>query len=170
MTHNVHSDKCATNTTITSISPSGTLKTKNRKSNYDAFFLEPYNGARGETALWIAVITQAMMDALSHSKQSEAQYHKHEAIRWLSDNSKDFVEVCMSAGLDPDYVRRKAKRALVVPTLWRAAPGKGKRYLERKSYRERMKSSATKEDSARRIHSFSYTTDIGGQIIVGPWA
>ncbi|MDX1974441.1 MAG: hypothetical protein SFT92_02070 [Rickettsiales bacterium] len=75
------------------------------------------------------------MDALSKPKKSEDQYHKDEAVRWLLSGTRDFVEVCLNAGLDPAYVRRKAKKALLQPTAWRAAPGKGKRYVERKAYR-----------------------------------
>jgi len=101
------------------------------------WFGGPFNPVRGENALWVAVITQAMMDALSRCKNSEAAYHKHEATRWLMDNSKDFIMVCLLAGFDPGYIRRQAKRALIAPRPWRAEAGKGKRYLERKSYRKR---------------------------------
>jgi hypothetical protein len=89
----------------------------------------------GETALWAAVITQALMDALSKAKNSEAQYHKHEAIRWLTNNNADFITVCLCAGFDPDYVRKRAKQAIANPLPWRAEPGKGKRYHQRRKYR-----------------------------------
>ena len=100
---------------------------------------DPNQPVRGEQALWVAVITQAMMDALSRASSSEARYHKNEAINWLTGNSKDFVTVCLHAGLDPNYVRRKAKRSLLNPQNWRADAGKGKRYEERKAYRKRKK-------------------------------
>lgn len=102
-----------------------------------------HNPVRGETALWVAVITQAMMDALSRARNSEAQYEKHEAIHWLTSNSRDFTTVCLFAGMDPDYVRRKAKRTLAAPIPWRAEAGKGKRYLERKAYRKRLEEEAS---------------------------
>jgi hypothetical protein len=119
--------------------------------------VEPFNHARGETALWVAVITQAMMDALSKSKTPEMRYHKYEAIRWLSDNSKDFVMVCYFADMDPDYVRRKAKKSLLSPTAWRAEAGKGKRYMERKSYRNKHQKPPVQPPAPT------------GQIIDGPW-
>ena len=122
----------------------------------------PYNTVRGETALWVAVITQAMMDALSRARNSEAMYHKHEAIRWLSDNSKDFRLVCMLAERDPDAIRRQAKRALVSPVSWRAAAGHGKRYNERKAYRQRLKKCRPKPSSPP-------PADSGHKVIVGPW-
>ena len=110
--------------------------------------------------MWVAVITQAMMDALSRSKQAEARYYKQEAIHWLSDNSRDFVEVCLLAGLSPDYVRTKAKRAMVKPTSWRAAPGKGRRYLERKAYRKSLKKSPASESASPPVRA---------QVLIGPW-
>lgn len=114
-------------------------RTKRRGQPVFDFGGAPYNHARGETALWVAVITQAMMDALSNAASAEARYHKNEAIHWLTGNSRDFVMVCLSAGMDPDCVRRKAKRALASPSPWRAEAGKGKRYLERKAYRQKLK-------------------------------
>jgi hypothetical protein len=114
---------------------------------------------RGEKAVWVAVITQAMQDALSRSQKSEAKLHKHEAMQWLTGNSKDFIDVCLLAGLDPDYVRRKAKKALISPTRWRAEAGTSKRYAERKAYRARMK------DGHAQQHQHSPPA-----IIQGPWA
>jgi hypothetical protein len=123
----------------TSSAPSPRLKNKRKKQNSLIWLEEPYNRTRGEMALWVAVITQAMMDALSRARNAEAQYHKNEAIHWLTSNSKDFVMVCLCAGMDPDYVRRQAKRTLLKPVAWRAEAGKGKRYLERKAYRTSKK-------------------------------
>ena len=58
---------------------------------------------------------------------------------WLTGNSRDFRMVCECAGFDPGYVRRMAKRALSSPRKWRADPGQGKRYLERREYRRKVK-------------------------------
>lgn len=137
-------------------------KIKRHKIENIEWLNDPNRPVRGETALWVAVITQAMMDALSKAKNNEARYHKYEAINWLTGNSKNFVTVCLNAGLDPNYVRRKAKRAIASPTLWRAEPGKGKRYNERKAYRKRIKSSRPEErepssDAAKN------------NVITGPW-
>lgn len=122
-------------------------RSRRRGRTYSLAWLEePYNHARGEMALWVAVITQAMMDALNRANTAEAAYYKHEAIHWLTGGSKDFIMVCHYAGLDPDYVRRNAKRALVSPVPWRAEPRKGKRYLERKAYRQSRKKEALREE------------------------
>ncbi len=116
---------------------------------------------RGETSLWVAVITQAMMDALSNAKTSEARYHKHEAINWLTGNSRNFNTVCHFANLDPDYVRRKAKRAIVSPQNWRAEPGTGKRFYERQAYRKRQKALKSQQEESGPAALPS--------VINGPW-
>lgn len=95
--------------------------------------------AHGEAALWAAVITQALMDALHRPTTAEATYFKHEATVWLTENNRDFRMVCECAGFDPGYVRRMAKRALTSPRKWRADPGHGPRYLERRESRQRIK-------------------------------
>ncbi len=120
---------------------------------------EPYDYAGGERALWVAVITQAVMDALSRAPSSEALYHKHEAIRWLMDGSRDFITVCQHAGYEPDYIRKCAKRALSSPNPWRALPGQGNRYLERRAYRARQKIAALHQQPVEALH-----------VVPGPWA
>lgn len=138
-----------------------TAYSRSRKKNASSldWLQPPYNHVRGENSLWIAVITQAMMDALSKSRNPETQYHRHESIRWLTGNSKDFIMVCHFADMDPDYVRRKAKKAIIAPTPWRAEAGKGKRYLERRTYRQKNKKPAVKEPAPAKP----------AIIIQGPW-
>lgn len=79
----------------------------------------PFNPTRGEEALWSAVITQALMDAGSKSRKPEAVQEKAKAIRWLLGDSEDFHTVCQNAGLDPAYVREKAKAAIARGCVWR---------------------------------------------------
>lgn len=135
------------------------IRTRPRKKTVavHSWFEGPYNSVRGENALWVAVITQAMMDALNRSRHPESLYHKHAAIEWLTGGGKDFAMVCSFAGLDPNYVRRMAKKAIASPTLWRAAPGKGERYLERKAYRQRMREPHKEEERGTAT------------ILHGPW-
>lgn len=85
---------------------------------------ESYNPVRGETALWKAVITQALMDAGSQSNKNEAQHDKAKAIRWLLGNSEDFVTVCLNADLDPQSVRKKAMAAIERGCIWRQGMAK----------------------------------------------
>ena len=89
------------------------------KGNIPESFSEAYNPVKGEMALWAAVITQALMDAGSKSAKPEAQHEKAKAIRWLLGNSEDFVTVCQNAGLDPLYVRDKARKAIQRGCVWR---------------------------------------------------
>jgi hypothetical protein len=131
---------------ILSPTPLSSRKKPSRKSPRWAaklpWYCDKFNPVLGEAGLWMAVITQAMMDALSRSTHPEHRYHKEAAIQWLTGNSRDFYLVCSLANLDPGYVRRNAKRALTVAVEWRAAPGKGARYQERKAYRKRLKKPA----------------------------
>lgn len=89
------------------------LQTPNTGSNEDGF---------GERALWAAVITQALMDAASHSKKPEAIKAKEEAIQWLKGDSTTFFEVCEMAGYDPGYVRMMSGQALARQCRWRNTP------------------------------------------------
>lgn len=84
-----------------------------------------------EPGLWRAVITQALMDAASQSKKSEAKRSRRDALEWLLSNSRDFEAVCDNAGFDPGYVRRRAKEALLRGCEWRLPSGQGWRTLKR---------------------------------------
>lgn len=85
----------------------------------------PTSFARGEQALWAAVITQALMDAASASGKPEARRKKLSALDWLSLIDEDFTTVCDMAGLDPDYVHTKARHAVHHGCQWRLSPGQG---------------------------------------------
>lgn len=78
-----------------------------------------------EPGLWRAVITQALMDAASRSRKSEARRSREDAIRWLMSDTSDFEAVCDHAGLDPDYVRSRAVQALKRRCEWRLPAGQG---------------------------------------------
>lgn len=78
-----------------------------------------------EPGLWCAVITQALMDAASRSRKSEARRTRNDALNWLLTHSPDFEAVCDNAGLDPDYVRTRAKLALSRGFAWRLPAGQG---------------------------------------------
>ncbi len=91
----------------------------------------------GYRALWRAVITQALMDAGSNSKKLEFKQEKARAISWLNSDSEDFNEVCMMAGLEPSYVKRKASEAIKNGCKWK---------LERNPFK-----SETREKIERKI-------------------
>ena len=97
------------------------------------------NGIRAEVAMWVAVITQAVQDALSRSTSTEMVYHKGQAVIWLTRRSQGLADVCEMAYLDMDYVITKATYAIENEVKWRADAGDGVRYHERKNYRLRRK-------------------------------
>jgi len=100
----------------------------------------PYNAAASEEALWRAVITQAMVDAITTNlSKLEFIIDKMEALTWLTSDSEDFLDVCERAGMDYNDVRVRAKKALTNPSAWRAAAGESERYEERKAFRERCR-------------------------------
>ena len=138
MRQNLESDSYNAPNASTAEKPSKTTR-RSRIKHYDVF-PERHSPVQGERAVWVGVITQALMDALSKSRTAEALYHKHEAIQWLTGNSHNFIMVCQLAGFEPSNIRRKAKRALVSPKEWRLPAGKGKRYMQRKAYRARKAS------------------------------
>jgi hypothetical protein len=131
---------------------------------YNQGFYELSNNSCGESAMWIAVLTQAVMDSISRANNSEARTAKNDAIRWLTGNSKDFVDVCLLAGYDPDYIRLTAKRVIANPKRWRAEPGEGKRYQERRAYRERAekrKPMAPKPKAPAIVIAFAWQQERG---------
>jgi hypothetical protein len=130
-------------------------RTKSERAIFD-FLDVRCNPVYGEMSLWSAVIMQALTDAINSARTAEDDYHKQEALRWLTGNGRDFHAVCMMAGFDPDWVRTRIKKALVGRRPWRASPGRGRRYVERKRYRERVKQSA--HDNA------------GGVVLPSKWA
>ena len=83
-----------------------------------------FNPVRGEMAKWQAVITQALMDAASGSAKPETVHVRSEARRWLLGHSRDFITVCLNAGLEPDTLRMQAMRALERGCKWRAEPSR----------------------------------------------
>lgn len=60
---------------------------------------------------------------------------RDESHRWVFDGKSDFEKWCDSAGLEPEYVRKKAKDIYENGYTFRADPGKGARYKERQAYR-----------------------------------
>lgn len=86
-----------------------------------------------EQSIWRAVITQALMDAASQSRKTEAKRSRNDALNWLLSDSRDFEAVCDNAGFDPGYIRRRAKEALARGFEWRLPSGQGWRTQLRRS-------------------------------------
>ena len=64
-----------------------------------------------EQALWRSVIYRALEDALGeglHGSPIERQRQRDEARDWLTGMSRDFIETCALADMEPEQVRRQA--------------------------------------------------------------
>jgi hypothetical protein len=57
--------------------------------------------------LWMSVINQALMDALSNSKHKRAQINKLKAIKWIINDDVSFENICQMAGLNYQNIRKK---------------------------------------------------------------
>lgn len=86
-----------------------------------------------ERGLWHAVILNALRDAQGTRNnapvvQRASRLYAAQARNWLTSNSRDFVEVCALAGLDPAYVQQQAARVLRDESIsLRAAPARRSR-------------------------------------------
>lgn len=61
----------------------------------------------GETGLWCAVVEQAFEDAFA-PKCGDGRQEQSRARVWLLGRSIEFKTVCWLAGLDPDFIHRRA--------------------------------------------------------------
>ncbi len=86
-----------------------------------------------EPGLWRAVITQALLDAVTRSQKSDARRTRETARNWLLSETRDFEIVCDNAGFDPGYVRRRAREALLRGCEWRLPNGQGWRSMRHQS-------------------------------------
>lgn len=62
-------------------------------------------------SLWRAVIIQAVIDATSNSKNSRSISRKKKANHWIGNN-RSFLNTCLLADMEPNYVQRKVKNFL----------------------------------------------------------
>ena len=86
-----------------------------------------------------AKIVQYLCDLGTRSLSEEAQFFKMKAGHWFfggGKNQEDFYGWCDIADLHPDDIRAIAADVRDQGLHWRAAPGMGKRYHERKVYRQ----------------------------------
>jgi hypothetical protein len=92
--------------------------------------IEPSNVASDEQRLWGAVILRAIADAAwvdsnptggpsekisfwgTRIRRQHANRLRDEAVFWFTFDSQNFRDVCANAGLEPDNVRRLARRAM----------------------------------------------------------
>ena len=115
------------------------MAARNETTHHSIAYTTPFHQrtagsfADHEQSIWRAVITQALMDAASQSRKSEARRSRSDALNWLLSDSRDFEAVCDNAGFEPGYIRRRAKEALARGCEWRLPNGQGWRTQERKA-------------------------------------
>jgi hypothetical protein len=81
---------------------------KRHSADFEDFLIAtPAQPHAPEEALWRAVITQVMTDALSYSDKAETAQERREAIDWLCGMSRDFRVTCCHAGLNYAWVHRR---------------------------------------------------------------
>ena len=88
--------------------------------------------------LWKAVILQAVTDLRYSGSNAQLTREKLLTSAWASPSNPDFRTVCDLADFHPDWLRRQIDLSAQRRTTWRAAPGTGRRYLERRKYRARL--------------------------------
>lgn len=85
----------------------------NSKSNYSAEHEHDIHCQRDpEISLFRAVILQSLLDSVSKSKRTEDKIAKKNAISWLSEKNRDFIEICNLAKMSPEWVSKKAKKVI----------------------------------------------------------
>lgn len=69
---------------------------------------------RGQRALWLAVIANAIQDIIKPTGLigSARELARRSALLWITRPSADFKEVCALAGIEPDRVRAYAREQL----------------------------------------------------------
>lgn len=59
---------------------------------------------------WCCVMLQQLFDAASLSSRPEVRAAKQEAIVWLTNNNRDFRDICDFIGLNPDNILQGCRR------------------------------------------------------------
>ena len=86
--------------------------------NHPVFLNETDFKAEKFCRVWQKVIYQAFVDAGNNSKKSRAKVQKLRAINWLKGKDDSFYEVCLLAGLEPNYVKKQVTKTLRRTSEW----------------------------------------------------
>lgn len=109
------------------------------------------NDKSPEKSLWVAVLLQQVLDFKTRSQDNDSLYNKRVANLWLDSANADFRDVCVMAGFNPKYVIKSLAKSRESGFQWRAAPGMGLRYLERRQYRLNQKGFISMTASFRHV-------------------
>ncbi|WP_261368739.1 hypothetical protein [Rickettsia argasii] len=64
-----------------------------------------------DIALRSAIITQVIIDAILSTKK-EATKAEYNAKKWFFENNENFNATCLEIGIEPNYVRKTAKKLI----------------------------------------------------------
>ncbi|MDX1916935.1 MAG: hypothetical protein SFT68_03025 [Rickettsiaceae bacterium] len=70
-----------------------------------------------EIKLKRAIIMQAVIDAINVGKDTTSMKIALEARQWLSPDNEDFIIMCHECALEPDYIIRKTKEAIIYNSI-----------------------------------------------------
>jgi len=121
---------------------------KRRERYTKAFKFKPWDGCTAHEynpheGLWISVIMQALRDACTRSNTSEHKAAREEAKHWFRKGGLDFIEVCLNAGYDPDYIQALGLKTIASGKRFILPPGESKHYLRNKLNRDKRKNRGT---------------------------
>lgn len=87
------------------------MSIRNHDAGGDAAF------ASAARALWAAVLAQAIRDAFWNDVTSHPEFrrHKRDARSWLLAGGRDYHDVCLMAGVSPEALRERVRRAMDDP-------------------------------------------------------
>lgn len=77
-----------------------------------------------ERYLWQRVLEQAFVDATYDGDGVESRRARDTAHSWITNNGKDFKQVCLMAGMDPDFLSDRYKAGQVNRELLKAGKEK----------------------------------------------
>jgi len=88
-----------------------------RSSRYNNKTWETLDRRTPEQKLWLAVLGAAAEDAVSMTKLDCTGQWRNDSVvhmdkEYFLNPNRNFYTVCQYAGLDPEYVQRKMRRAL----------------------------------------------------------
>ncbi|MBL0726032.1 MAG: hypothetical protein JJW01_03705 [Alphaproteobacteria bacterium] len=72
----------------------------------------PHLPVAGEIGLFRAIIMQALIDCVNHSKRTEDKLAKQQALEWFREDNTDFILVCQFAQLNHNWVLQQSIAAI----------------------------------------------------------
>lgn len=65
-----------------------------------------------DIALRSAIIMQTIIDTTNTANKKETTKAEYNAKKWLVENNENFNATCLEIGIEPNYVRKTAKKLI----------------------------------------------------------